>query len=351
MRISSSSKMQGHLQQQEEKVDSMSQGFIVVVDDENGGEIRTSVRNERNTDEEKEKPPLVACGDLEATEEQAVGAAPATCYHGNDNVDDGEQVKPDEVGEGNGDKGEEEDDDDDDDDSSESLSSALAPPNELQNYYAWFMSDVLIYVTLINMGAEFTRSIKVESFTFSILAGLVLKIFLDIIMLIGLWIHQKVFVEHGRKILGGFLIWAVVFSSRFVILWIDDLIFQNSVELGGLLVILVVAFVLVVAGRLSRLLYYSLSSSRAEQCFVGTLSRSERYMRSMADLSLFALPAKAFRRRRTTTNTTNDKNVVSSSHETPEAQDKLHNNSSKRVVAATTTGEATKNNILGEEHL
>ena len=157
------------------------------------------------------------------------------------------------------------DGDDDDDDENECPSNE---PTGLQSYYAWFMSDVLIFVTVINMAVEFTSSVKVDSFSFSIVSGIVLKIILDLVLLIGLKLHQTFFVVRGRKILGGFLIWLVMFSSRFLILWIDDLIFGDFVDLGDLVSVLILCGILLVASSVSRILYHSLTSPCAERVFV-----------------------------------------------------------------------------------
>ena len=157
------------------------------------------------------------------------------------------------------------DKDEDDDDEDDCPSNK---PTELQSYYAWFMSDVLIFVTVINMAAEFTSSVKVDSFSFSIVSGIVLKVILDLVVLIGLKLHQTFFVVRGRKILGGFLIWLVMFSSRFLILWIDDLIFGDFVDLGGLVMVLILSGILLVASSVSRILYHSLTSPCAERVFV-----------------------------------------------------------------------------------
>jgi len=149
------------------------------------------------------------------------------------------------------------------------------PTTELQIYGAWFMSDVLIYVTVLNLAAEWVESIKVTSYGFSILAALILKLFLDVIVLIEHWFQQKLCVERKRYVIGAISMWAVVFGSKFIILWIDDVIFGTFVELGGFIQILVLAVVLMILEKLSRLVYRMLGKPWTAK--FGCLAKSEEY--------------------------------------------------------------------------
>ena len=78
------------------------------------------------------------------------------------------------------------DDDDNDDDTATKVAAAgpvtPKPPTELQVYASWFMSDVLIYLTVINVAAEVSDDVDVSSFSFSILSSVILKVLLDVVI-------------------------------------------------------------------------------------------------------------------------------------------------------------------------
>ena len=49
--------------------------------------------------------------------------------------------------------------------------------------------------------------------------------------------------------------WLVVFSSKFLFLWLDDYIFGSHVELGGLIEIIVLSAVLMASEKVTKILW------------------------------------------------------------------------------------------------
>lgn len=139
------------------------------------------------------------------------------------------------------------------------------PPTPAQATLAWFLMDVLMYVTVINLFVEFIprMTIKNHPFTISILTAVVIKVVLEGVH----FLQHKVkhFFCQPRsndgnkkppclsKLIGGILIWLVLFGSKFLILWIDEIIFQDLVNLGGVKLILVLSLALMIVENLLRI--------------------------------------------------------------------------------------------------
>ena len=131
-----------------------------------------------------------------------------------------------------------------------------------QAQYGFFMSDCLLYLVVLNMAAEFVETVVVQSFSISILMAITLKIFLEIGFAIEHWIKHLCCVKLNRKILGSILMWAVIFASKFVILWIDDAIFGRWVELGKFVNVIILCLVMVAVQRISRFLFFQLGKEK-----------------------------------------------------------------------------------------
>ena len=121
-----------------------------------------------------------------------------------------------------------------------------------QRRFASFMADVLIYVTVLNLFVEFSDAVIIDSFTISILTAIVLKILLDVILAA----EQKVsdfFTRRQRplsKVLRVVAVWLILFSSKFVILEVVDLVFGEHVELGKLIEVILIVVVMLASKAL-----------------------------------------------------------------------------------------------------
>ena len=130
-----------------------------------------------------------------------------------------------------------------------------SPPTRWQRWYGWFLSDVLIYTVVLNLANELVSTIRIDRFSISLFVAVTLKVVLDCIQ----YLEHK--AEHifchnlNRKFIGGLIMWLIVFGSKFLILWIDDVIFGSLVDLGYFWSILGLSLVLMLSQKLSRWLY------------------------------------------------------------------------------------------------
>ena len=91
-------------------------------------------------------------------------------------------------------------------------------------------------------------------FSLSIFVSTILTLILNATEWLEHEIQHFFCVRLNRKILGAFLMWFVVFSSKFLYLWLDDYIFGSDVELGGFLEIIVLSAVLMGAEKSVKIL-------------------------------------------------------------------------------------------------
>jgi hypothetical protein len=132
------------------------------------------------------------------------------------------------------------------------------PLTKWQRRYAWFVSDVLLYIVILNLASELVRNIHIERFSISLFVAVVLKLVLDAIQYLEHHVKHICCDRLGRKFLGAFAMWLIIFSSKFLILWIDDVIFGSQVDLGYFWEILILSLVLVLASIGSRWFFFQL---------------------------------------------------------------------------------------------
>jgi hypothetical protein len=141
--------------------------------------------------------------------------------------------------------------------SSEKVPAAMPAPTRRQlTFFSW-TKDVLIYVIVLNLFVEYNAKIIIDSFTISIFTAILLKILLEIILTLE---HRVSDVFKPYKVLRIFLVWLILFGSKFVILEVVDLVFGEHVELGKFLDVIVLVIALMVARELFQRIYVALGS-------------------------------------------------------------------------------------------
>ncbi len=95
--------------------------------------------------------------------------------------------------------------------------------------------DVFVYVVVLNLFVEYLPVVISETFTLSLLTAVLLKGVLEVVVA-----AKKRVVTRFRqaatptgKVVAAFLVWAVVFGSKFLVLEAVALVFGPRVSLGG----------------------------------------------------------------------------------------------------------------------
>ena len=143
------------------------------------------------------------------------------------------------------------------------------PRHELtkaQRSYADFTMDVFVYTVVLNLFVEYADSIVIDSFTVSLLTAIVMKGMIDgINLLVQRAKHH--FEQKGGKaahVLFGLTAWAVMFGSKIVILLVIQIIFEDDVDLGGFLNVLILVAAMMAARKLSSMVFVRLGGHDGE---------------------------------------------------------------------------------------
>ncbi|KRA84371.1 hypothetical protein [Altererythrobacter sp. Root672] len=126
-------------------------------------------------------------------------------------------------------------------------------PTDRQRLIVHYLCGVLIDLVVLNLFDEFWDSVHVASFSWSLLAAVLMQAFLKGTNAI---VHHLAVFFSARqgalmKVLRVFTAWLVLFLSKFVILEAIDMVFGDKVRfegaMDGLLPLMVVVTVMVIA--------------------------------------------------------------------------------------------------------
>lgn len=95
--------------------------------------------------------------------------------------------------------------------------------------------DVFVYVVVLNLAIEYVPAVISEGFMLSLLTAVLLKVALEIVLALKgrLKLRLLAATTARAKLAAGLLIWLVAAGSKFVVLELVDLVFGDSVSLGG----------------------------------------------------------------------------------------------------------------------
>jgi hypothetical protein len=108
-------------------------------------------------------------------------------------------------------------------------------PTPVDPHIAAAVVDVFVYVVVLNLFVEYFPQVISETFTLSLLTAVLLKAALEVVVLAKNRVKArfKAATTPFDKVAAGFLLWLVLFGSKFVVLELVHLVFGASVQLGG----------------------------------------------------------------------------------------------------------------------
>lgn len=135
-----------------------------------------------------------------------------------------------------------------------------------QSIFVSWTKDILIYIIVLNLFVEYNSKIVIDSFTISIFTAILLKILLEIILKLEHRVADFFKARPGKlsKFLRILFTWLILFSSKFLILEVVDLVFGDHVELGKFLDVIILVIALMVARELFQRIYISLGKPEAK---------------------------------------------------------------------------------------
>ena len=95
-----------------------------------------------------------------------------------------------------------------------------------------YFTAILIDLTVLNLFNEYWSNVQINSFSISLLVAIVLQLMLQVTFKIehGVGSHFK---KKGRKFMRVFSAWALLFGSKFLILWMIERLFGDEILFQG----------------------------------------------------------------------------------------------------------------------
>ncbi|MBG7604692.1 MAG: hypothetical protein IZT58_08650 [Actinobacteria bacterium] len=133
-----------------------------------------------------------------------------------------------------------------------------------QHRYLKAMGDVLIYIVVLNLFVEFVDAIVIDSFYISILTAILLTALLDVLVVVEHGVHgyfEKKEASYFR-IISIVATFAILFTSKLLILEIVNFVFGDHVELGHFLDVLLLIITMMVVRKLANVVYDRLGETQ-----------------------------------------------------------------------------------------
>ena len=133
------------------------------------------------------------------------------------------------------------------------LPAVVQTPTDNQRLFVRYFTAVLIDLLVLNLFVEYSSKVKVDTFTTSLLAAVLLQILLKVTIAIEHRVGAYFKAKPGRLMtfLRYFCAWLVLFGSKFVILEALTFAFGDKVRFegrfNGILTLIVVVVVMLVA--------------------------------------------------------------------------------------------------------
>lgn len=128
----------------------------------------------------------------------------------------------------------------------------LSAPSTKQQIFLKYLTWVLVDLTVLNFFAEYWDKVTITSFGVSLFIAITLQVLLKMTIALEhrISVYMKSNEKLDKKILHIFTTWFILFSSKFVMLWILQLLFGDMIVFSGAYHG-VVAFIVVVVAILA----------------------------------------------------------------------------------------------------
>lgn len=117
-----------------------------------------------------------------------------------------------------------------------------------KTFREWVLG-VLVYMVVLSLFDDYTDFVFITSASTILMASLVLQALMSWTLDFEKWIGSKFKYPEGTKFKPAkfFAVWAVLFLSKFVFLWVIDILFGENVEFSGFvaLILVIVSMIIV----------------------------------------------------------------------------------------------------------
>lgn len=120
----------------------------------------------------------------------------------------------------------------------------------------------LIYAIVLGFFDDYTGIVEAKSFSSIFFAAIILQILTSLLFLlkkrIVAWLKDR--KEIGYRILMFFMVWLVMFLSKFIFIWSIDVILGDNVNINGFFGVLILAVTVTVIHKLADYAFMRLGS-------------------------------------------------------------------------------------------
>jgi hypothetical protein len=126
-----------------------------------------------------------------------------------------------------------------------------------QHRYLKAMGDVLIYIVVLNLFVEFVDAVVIDSFYISILTAILLTALLDVLVIVEHGVHGYFEKKEAPvfRVVSIVATFAILFTSKLLILEIVNFVFGDHVELGHFIDVLLLILTMMGTRRLAQVVY------------------------------------------------------------------------------------------------
>lgn len=120
--------------------------------------------------------------------------------------------------------------------------------NLSQETYRDWVLGTLVYMVVLSLFNDYTHMITITSASTILLASLVLQALTFWTIGFKKWLSSQFTYPKEQKLKPAkfFSLWAVLFFSKFIFLWVIDIIFGKNVEFAGFVSLIVVILTMIV---------------------------------------------------------------------------------------------------------
>lgn len=95
--------------------------------------------------------------------------------------------------------------------------------------------DVFVYLVILNLTAQFVPSVISESFAVSLATAIMLKLVLEVVLRVKKAVVARLRAASttARRLTSVVMLVLILPGSKFVVLWLEDVLFGDAVSLGG----------------------------------------------------------------------------------------------------------------------
>jgi uncharacterized membrane protein YvlD (DUF360 family) len=124
-----------------------------------------------------------------------------------------------------------------------------------QSMYRNWVLGTLVYMVVLSLFNDYTSIIYISSASTILLASFVLQALTYWTFNFKKWLSSKFIYPNNTKFKPAkfFTLWAVLFFSKFIFLWVIDVIFRENVEISGFVSLLIIIIVMTI---IKEMLYY-----------------------------------------------------------------------------------------------